>query len=161
MTNPTDPEPAASDSLSANLYDSDFHAWAKGQAALLRAGRFDLADIALIAEEIENLSHNERRELVARVNVLLLLLLKWQYQPDMQGHLWRLTIANARDEVTDHLADNPSLAAGVAETTAAAYRYARRGAAAQTELPEETFPAECPWPFEQIMDPGFWPGGLG
>lgn len=36
-----------------SLYDRDFYAWANEQAALLRAGKLDAADIEHIAEEIE------------------------------------------------------------------------------------------------------------
>ncbi len=147
--------------MSNNLYDADFHAWANEQAALLRAGRLDAADIPHIAEEIENLGRGERRELVSRLNLLLLRLLRWQHQPVLRGHAWRLTIADARDQLKDHLADNPSLTARLPEAIAAAYRYARRGASAQTGLAEAAFPADCPWSFAQIMDGGFWPEGQG
>ena len=37
------------------------------QAELLRAGRFDAADIANIAEEIEGMGRGEKRELVNRL----------------------------------------------------------------------------------------------
>ncbi|MDB5403269.1 MAG: hypothetical protein JWQ55_5287 [Rhodopila sp.] len=64
-----------------HLYDHDFYAWANEQAALLRDGRFSEADMAHIAEEIESLGKTEKRELVNRLSVLLLHLLKWQFQP--------------------------------------------------------------------------------
>ena len=35
----------------ASTYDSDFYAWANTQAALLRSGRIEEADIEHIAEE--------------------------------------------------------------------------------------------------------------
>jgi hypothetical protein len=54
------------------LYDRDFYAWANEQAALLRAGKLDAADIAHIAEEIESMGKTEKRELVSRLSVLLL-----------------------------------------------------------------------------------------
>jgi hypothetical protein len=143
--------------MGSNLYDADFFAWANEQAALLRAGRLDIADIAHIAEEIDSMGRSEKRELVSRLNVLLLHLLKWQHQPALRGASWRLSVANARDQLADHLADNPSLTARLAESIATAYRYASRDAARETGLAEEVFPAECPWPFERIMDGGFWP----
>ena len=65
--------------MSNSLYDQDFYAWANEQAALLRAGRLSEADIENIAEEIESMGRSEKRELVSRLNVLLLHLLKWQY----------------------------------------------------------------------------------
>ncbi len=39
----------------SDAYETDFYAWAMEQAALLRAGRLDAADIANIAEEIESM----------------------------------------------------------------------------------------------------------
>jgi hypothetical protein len=64
-----------------SLHDSDFYAWSLEQAALLRAGRIDEADLPAIAEEIESMGKTEKRELVSRLTVLLLHLLKWQAQP--------------------------------------------------------------------------------
>ena len=65
----------------ATLYDTDFYAWANEQAALLRAGRLSEADVENIAEEIESTGKREKRELVSRLTVLFVHLLKWRYQP--------------------------------------------------------------------------------
>ena len=78
-------------------------------------------------------------------------MLKWQHQPARRGNAWLLSIENARDEITDHLADNPSLKSKLDETMTTAYRLARRKAAIETELPLSTFPPECPWTFDQAM----------
>ncbi|PWR20908.1 DUF29 domain-containing protein [Zavarzinia compransoris] len=140
-----------------SLYEHDFYAWALEQAALLRAGDMSAADIEHIAEEIESMGKAEKRELVSRLAVLLLHLLKWRFQPAGQCTSWRLSIKEQRVEVADHLADNPSLRARMPEALAAAYRRACLGAARETALPEAIFPPECPWPFERIMEAGFWP----
>ena len=145
--------------MSATLYEHDFYAWANEQAALLRAGNLSAADIENIAEEIESMGRSERRELVSRLTVLLLHLLKWQYQPERRGASWEASIANTRDQLGVHLRDNPSLKAQLPESIAAAYRYARRDAAGETSLRISTFPAVCPWSVEQAMDEGFWPSG--
>ena len=55
-----------------NLHETDFHAWANEQASLLRAGKFSIADIQNIAEEIESIGRSEKRELVRVLTVLLL-----------------------------------------------------------------------------------------
>lgn len=39
-----------------STYDSDFYDWAYTQAALLRSGRIDQADIEHVAEEIEGMA---------------------------------------------------------------------------------------------------------
>jgi hypothetical protein len=139
------------------LHEQDFYAWANEQAGLLRAGRLSEADIEHIAEEIESMGKSEKRELVSRLTILLLHVLKWQFQPSRRSASWRASINNARDDISDHLDDNPSLQSQLAASVAAGYRRARRQAAAETELDEETFPQSCPWSFDQLMDPGFWP----
>jgi hypothetical protein len=139
------------------LYDRDFYAWANEQAALLRAGQLSAADIQHIAEEIESMGKTEKRELVSRLVVLLLHLLKWQFQAERRGASWEATIRNQRLDVADHLADNPSLKARFSEALSAAYLRARNSAAAETNLPIQTFPPDCPWSYEQLMEDGFWP----
>lgn len=141
-----------------SLYDRDFYAWANEQAALLRAGKLTQADIEHIAEEIESMGRTEKRELVSRLTVLLTHLLKWQWQPGRRGASWEVTIVNQRLDITSHLEDNPSLKSRLAEAIKDAYRKARGEAYAETGLPITTFPPECPWSFEDMMNPAFWPG---
>ena len=141
-----------------SLHDNDFYAWSLEQAVLLRAGRVGEADLATIAEEIESMGKTEKRELVSRLTVFLLHLLKWERQPAGRSNLWRLSIANARDEIADLLDDNPSLKPIIDDMTASAFRYARRRAAIETDMAEDAFPPQCPWSFVRAMDEGFWPG---
>jgi hypothetical protein len=143
--------------MNPSLYESDFYAWANEQAALLRAGKLSAADIENIAEEIESMGRSEKRELVSRLKVLFLHLLKWQFQPGLRSNSWRLTVKEQRREVAHHLKDNPSLKARLSETMADAYEIAVIEAERETGLPETTFPAACPWPFERLMDADFWP----
>ena len=140
-----------------SLYDQDFYAWANEQAALLRAGKLAQADIEHIAEEIESMGRTEKRELISRLTVLLLHLLKWKFQPAGRSISWRNSIRVQRDDVTDHLLDNPSLKAKLEEAMTAAYRKAILQAVGETFLPDATFPATCPWSFAQIMAEDFWP----
>ena len=142
-----------------SLHDNDFYAWTLEQAALLRDGRVGEADLATIAEEIESMGKTEKRELVSRLTVLLLHLLKWPHQPSHRGKSWRLSIANARNEIIDHLEDNPSLKAVLDRAMEQAYRSARLKAAIETEFDEDAFPERCPWSFVCAMDEAFWPGG--
>ena len=139
------------------LYDQDFYAWANEQAGLLRDGRFSEADMEHIAEEIESMGKTEKRELVSRLTVLLLHLLKWQFQPLFRSRSWRATINVQRDDLDDHLTDNPSLKATLSQTIPRAYRKAVMAAGAETGLSDASFPTDCPWPFERMMDPEFWP----
>ncbi len=143
--------------MSNSLYERDFYAWANEQAALLRAGKLESADIENIAEEIESMGRSEKRELINRLAVLLLHLLKWHYQPGLRSTSWRLTIREQRLRLVDHLGDNPSFKSKVVEAIRDAYRLARVGAARETGLAEDTFPSTCPFSFDQAMADDFWP----
>jgi predicted nucleic acid-binding Zn-ribbon protein len=139
------------------LYERDFFAWANEQAALLRAGRLSEADVENIAEEIESMGRSEKRELTSRLKVLLTHLLKWQCQPGLRSKSWRNTIEGQREDVAEHLADNPSLTDKLPTEFVSAYRKAIRAAAEETGFDRRIFPPVCPWTYEQVMDNDFWP----
>ena len=143
----------------STLYDRDFYAWANEQAGLLRAGRLADADIAHIAEEIESMGKSEKRELVSRLAVLLLHLLKWRFQTARRSRSWQNSIEVQRIRLEAHLRDNPSLKAVLEEAVADAYRVARLEAENETGLDRTAFPSTCPWLFEQMMAEGFRPEG--
>ncbi len=143
--------------MSNSLYERDFYAWANEQAALLRAGKLDSADIENIAEEIESMRRSEKRELVNCLAVLLLHLLKWSFQPAFQSTSWRLTIEEQRLRLEDHLKDKPSLKAQVGVAMSTAYRLARVEAVRETGLVRSTFPETCPFTFDQATSEDFWP----
>lgn len=141
------------------LYETDTYGWATEQAALLRSGRIDLADVEHIAEEIESMGRSEQRALESRLTVLLVHLLKWCHQPALRGRSWSLTLMEQRRRLDRHLRQNPSLRAHLEETIRDAYGDAVIVAARETGLEPETFPAVCPWTFAQMMDPAFLPDG--
>src|ERR1700684_4714536 len=97
-------------------YDRDFYAWANEQVALLRAGKLAQADLEHIAEEIESMGRTEKRELISRLTVLLLHLLKWRFQPEFRSRSWRLSIDGQRLDIEDLLKDNASLRPVVSES---------------------------------------------
>ena len=141
----------------ASLYEQDFYAWTHEQAGLLRAGNLVEADITHIIEEMESMGRSERRELVNRLTVLLLHLLKWRFQPALRGNSWRLSIKEQRIRLAAHLEDNPSLKAELDWAILQAYRLAALEAERETGLSESTFPTTCPFSFAQMMDERFWP----
>ena len=106
------------------LYDRDFYAWSREQADLLRAGNASDADLENIAEEIESMGKTEKRELVSRLTVLLLHLVKWRFQPAKRGRGWRLSIEGQRLDIEDLLKDNPSLRPVVSNSIGQAWRRA-------------------------------------
>ena len=138
-------------------YQRDFYGWALEQAALLRAGQVAAADLANIAEEIESMGRGEKRELVNRLTILLLHLLKWHFQPGFRSASWSSSIREQRIRLRSHLNDNPSLKAKLDESFAEAYELAVIGAARETGLSEGEFPKSAPYRFDEAVDPEFWP----
>lgn len=140
-------------------YETDIIAWANEQARLLRAGRFDALDIEHLADEIEDVGKSEQRELENRMAVLLAHLLKWQYQPERRGSSWEGTIRHQREAIARRLKRTPSLKASLSDSEwwADAWGDARADAAKETGSKFDLFPETCPWSFERIMRPDFWP----
>jgi len=108
-------------------YDTDFCAWAAAQAELLRAGRLDEADIARIAEEIEDLGKRDRRELASRIQTVIEHLMKLAASPATEPRAgWEATIARERVEIGRLLEDSPSLRVALPDGIAREGRTARR-----------------------------------
>ncbi len=139
------------------LYERDFYAWTQEQAALLRSGRLDQLDVAHLAEEIEALGRQERRELVSRLGILLGHLLKWQFQPQLRGKSWQATIIEQRQDLQELIAENPSLKPYLPEAMERAYRKGLLLVVRETPLSLQDLPDQCPYTFEQVMDPNFYP----
>jgi hypothetical protein len=134
-------------------YDTDFYVWTQEQATLLRQGRLDELDVPHLAAELEALGRSEKREIRTRLKVLLMHLLKWQYQAQRrQGSTWRTTIVAQRISLEGVLEDNPSLQAHPAAVLAQAYQGVRMKAQEETQLPLATFPETCPYTITQALD---------
>jgi len=141
----------------ATLYERDFYGWAQHQADTLRARDVHGLDFENLIEEIESMGRSEKRELESRLEVLLVHLLKWAYQPERRGSSWEATVSEQRRKVARHLRENPSLKGALPDTYEETYGDARLAAVRETNLPAGTFPPACPWTFEQTMDDAFWP----
>mgnify|MGYP003376126329 CR=1 FL=1 len=138
-------------------YERDFYGWTQEQAALLKSGRLNELDIANLIEEVETMGRSEKRALESRLTVLLLHLLKWQYQPVRRGRSWTLSIITQRLKFDSLIKDNPGLKPHLSDILSNAYRLSRVQASKETDIDLSVFPTECPWSFEQIMNDTFYP----
>jgi hypothetical protein len=141
---PADQPPAAE-------YWSDFYSWLMEQAAHVRAGRWEALDRENLADEIESLGREQFNKLESALRVLMMHMLKWDYQPEMRSRSWVLSIEAQRLELDSVLSDNPALKPLVAEATARAYRRARIEAAKETGLEMNQFPEQCPYAWNDIV----------
>jgi hypothetical protein len=133
-------------------YDRDLYSWAIEQAAMLRAGRIAEADARNIAEELDDVGNAEYRGLQSALRLILLHLLKWDYQPQRRSHSWWASITVQRNQVRRVLRKNPGLKPHLKEVTAEAYEDARVQAASQTRLAPRTFPSRCPFSWKEITE---------
>lgn len=132
--------------------DEDFAAWISHQVDALKGGRFNELDIEDLADEVESLSKRDFRKLKSALRIILLHMLKWDYQPEERGASWRRSINAARDRVWGELASSPSFRPRVAEAIADVYPAAREVAWEETgvyKLAQE--PETCPYSWEEIM----------
>lgn len=140
-----------------NVYERDFYAWTQEQANLLREHQFAKLDIDNLIEELESMGRSERRQLTSRLEVLLVHLLKWQYQPERQSRSWELSILEQRRRIAKLLRASPSLHPDLPELLAEAYDDARFSAMRETGLPQSAFPAACPYPLERVLEAEWLP----
>ncbi len=93
----------------ASLYEQDFYAWTKQQAKLIKEKTLDKLDLLNLFEEVESMGASEVRELESRMEVLLIHLLKWKFQPSRRGSSWELTIKEQRIRIKKRIKKMPSL----------------------------------------------------
>lgn len=141
----------------ADLYEKDFFAWTQEQAKLIKEKAFSKLDIAHLFEEVEDMGNRHADELESRLEVLLMHLLKWKYQPDLQSNSWKYTIREQRKRLALRLKKMPSLKNKLPELFLEAYDLSRGDAVMETGINENMFPIECEWTLEQILDDEFFP----
>jgi hypothetical protein len=137
-------------------YEKDFYAWIRHNVQLLRQGKLTAIDANNIAEELESMGRSEKRELVNLFAILLMHLLKWQYQPQRHGKSWKNTIDTKREDILELLQECPSLHHELPAKLMLAYKKARRFAENETDIDINCFPSTCPYALEQILNEHFY-----
>jgi hypothetical protein len=140
------------------LYEQDFYAWSKAQAALLRAGRFADLDLEHLIEEVDDLGESLKRSVRSRLRTIIEHLLKRQHSPARNPRAgWFDTILAQRSDLLDEI--TPSIRREVEDALADLYDRARQNAATSLRKHGEraaadALPATCPYTLDQIT--GDW-----
>ena len=142
--------------MTTATYETDFYLWTQQQADLLRQGALSALDIENLIEEIDDMGASNRRSLGRFLELVIMHLLKWQYQPQRRGTSWQTSISKGRNAIERTLEYSPSLKRQLPDMIVAEYRRARKEASLETGLPLTTFPEECPFTVEQITG-DYWP----
>jgi len=140
-----------------SLYEADYLKWIETTAQKLRVRDYSNIDWENLIEEIDDMGRSERKSLKSNLIVVLTHLLKWQFQPEFRSGSWKGSIVEHRRRIRDALKDSPSLKPYLQEVFAECYLDAVELASAETELPVETFPGECPYTSAEVLDSNFLP----
>ena len=143
--------------LTRTLYDTDFNLWIEQTVNQLKNGDLQDLDRENLIDEIESMGSSDKREIKSRLIVLLMHLLKYKYQPKKKTRSWISTINTQRDEIELVLEDSPSLRLYLTENLPECYQKAIRSAVNETNLPKNTFPLDCPFSPEQVLDADYFP----
>lgn len=137
------------------LYETDYLKWIEATIEKLQCGDYSNIDWENLIEEIEDMGRSERRSFKSNLIIILIHLLKWQYQPELRGGSWKSSIVEHRRRIREALKDSPSLKPFLEEVLAECYSDAIEQASAETGLPVDTFPQLCPYTSEEVLDSNF------
>jgi hypothetical protein len=135
-----------------NLYKTDYHEWLEYNLNLLEKKLFDHIDLINIIEELASLGRAEKSALRSNLTLLLMHLLKWDYQKEKRSNSWRYTIIEHRRRILHLFKDSPSLKNFFTEILAETYQDAVADASEETCLPLTHFPSENPYSLEEIFN---------
>ena len=132
-------------------YNEDFAAWLAAQALMLRERRFDQLDVEHLAEEVDGVGNSEFRAFTSAIELIVLHMMKWDYQVERRGRSWRSKIHEQRRQVAKLLKQNPSYKARINEAITDAYSGVPDEVEKQTTIPAERLPEICPYSWDDIM----------
>jgi hypothetical protein len=141
----------------SNLYEADYLKWIETTVEKLKDHDYATVDWTNLIEEIEDMGRSERSSLESNLIILVMHLLKWQYQPDLRSGSWKGSIVEHRRRILKALKNSPSLKPYLEEIFDESYGDAIAQAAAETGLPTDLFPDRCPYSMTEILDTNFFP----
>jgi hypothetical protein len=151
--------------LEQSLYQTDYYAWTKQQAAELRrlaATRANTTlDLEHLAEEVESLGRSDLATVRSQLRRIIEHLLKLEHSPTAEPRFgWRESVIDARDVIPDVI--TATLRREVEAELAKTYQQGRRRAEAMLMRHGEreaahALPADCPYSFDQLVSHNWYP----
>jgi Domain of unknown function DUF29 len=139
------------------LYKTDYLQWIETTVQNIQRQEYGAVDWENLIEEMEDMGRRERQSLESNFIVLVIHLLKWQFQPQQRSGSWEASILEHRRRVKKALKDSPSLNPYLESVEAECYGEAAKQAKAETGLPLEAFPLDCPYKLIDILKDDFLP----
>jgi len=139
------------------LYEQDLYLWLEQAMDLLRERNLAELDIDNLIEEIADMGSSQKQAIESNLEIVLMHLLKYKYQPDKRSNSWRYTLLEHRRRIQKAFKTSPSLKRHFLAEFAEAYETARELASAETGLDISLFPLESPFTTEQTLDKEYLP----
>ena len=95
--------------MTTATYETDFYLWTQQQAAPLRQGELAALDTMHLIDELEDMGASNRRALGSYLELVLLHLLKWQFQSGKRSASWIESINKGRNAIERLLEESPSV----------------------------------------------------
>ncbi len=142
------------------LYEQDFYAWTRQQAALLRSRRFNALDLDHLIEATLEAGDVQREAVLSNARVVIEHLLKLAHSPAQDPRNgWRATVREHRARL--ELGLTPRLRQALGDELTRVYAIARRntlGALSDhgEQAAADALPLTCPYSLDQITT-DWWP----
>lgn len=153
--------------MATQLYEADFYQWTQRQASVLRRMAAERANSELdfenLAEEIESVGGNNKREVKRRLTTILSHMLKIAYSPAYEPlNGWRGTVRTSRKDLLAIMEQSPSLRCVGSEVFTSAYQDAvEETRLSHIDLALAPIPSESPFDLDaQVLDPNWLPEPL-
>lgn len=147
-------------SSSQNLYETDYLLWLEKTLEQVKNRQVEQLDWDNLAEEIEGLKISLHHQVDSYLRPLLIHLLLYQYwttEREKSSSDWSDKIYDLRDELANLLEYSKTLYNYFVNRIDIIYPRARKSVILKTEFSPETFPEQCPFSIEQILDLDFYP----
>ena len=134
------------------LYDQDYCLWLENTVEQLKQKKLNRIDWENLIEEIESLGKSQKNALQSNLRILLMHLLKWQYQRDLRSNSWSYTITEHNIRINKAFQESPSLKRYFIEIFDDCYQDAKKLAAKETGLDIGIFPVDCPFSQQDVLE---------
>ncbi|MGK7898279.1 MAG: DUF29 domain-containing protein [Xenococcus sp. (in: cyanobacteria)] len=140
-----------------SIYEQDYYLWLQTTVHQLKQGDFSAIEMNYLIEELESMGRKEKNALSSNLQVLLMHLLKYKYQPEKRSNSWRFTIYEHRDRLIELFEESPSLKSYFEEVLNKCYGKARTKASIETGMNIELLPTKLPFTLEEILNTEYLP----
>lgn len=136
-----------------SIYEIDEHLWLEETIKVLQSHRFNELDLDNLIEELKSLSRRDKNKvasLLEQVIIHLLLLEYWQEEYEYNANHWRGEILAFRGQLKRLYTTN--LGHYLSNELGELYERSIKIASEKTKLNIKTFPQNCPYTLEQLLD---------